>query len=298
MVCAKPQLGLMMIFPHVLNPLEGNSIINILLHVDDFLAATNNTALLYRIINSLDAKYGIKKLGPAAPYHIQRNRSARTITLHHHDYIANMLESARMTHCTPSPSKGPLFISGITSEDSRKTQEDIIAMKSFPYHQLTGCLQHIASHARPDISLEVSTLSKFNHNPGKKHWEALKQLLRYLKHTSQWGLILGGTDVLTLMGYSDSSFASDPTTSRTAGGFIFKLGQSKSKWFQAVFLSSTEAEFAAQYGTENYFPSLAIFAAQYGTENYFPSLAIFQMLQPLFSLTMKPQSNTLTQKTR
>lgn len=33
----------------------------------------------------------------------------------------------------------------------------------------------------PDISFAVNLVSRFNNNPGKPHWDAVKRILRYLK---------------------------------------------------------------------------------------------------------------------
>jgi hypothetical protein len=47
----------------------------------------------------------------------------------------------------------------------------------------------------------------------------MKQLLRYLKNTQSYALTLGGKNTLTLKGFCDSGFASDPDTSRSPGGY-------------------------------------------------------------------------------
>lgn len=50
---------------------------------------------------------------------------------------------------------------------------------STPYQQAIGTSLFAAQVSGPDISFAVNMLS--NHNPGKAHWEAVKQALRYLK---------------------------------------------------------------------------------------------------------------------
>ena len=50
------------------------------------------------------------------------------------------------------------------------------------YQQAVGCLIH-ACNTRPDIQYAVSQLSRFMHNPGTKHWQAVKRVFRYLKGT-------------------------------------------------------------------------------------------------------------------
>ncbi len=123
-------------------------------------------------------------------------------------------------------------------------------MKNVPYRQVTGSLNWLATSTRPDIALAVSTVSRFNNNPGKQHWAAVKQILRYLKGTSQHGITLGGKELkLTLTGYSDADWAGDLDTRNSTTGYVFMLGSHpitwKSKLQNTTALSSMEAEYMA-----------------------------------------------------
>lgn len=152
-----------------------------------------------------------------------------------------------MKDCSASKSKGSMFVAGLV-----KNEDEVIEkLDGVSYRTLTGALIHLACYSRGDISFETSTLCKYNANPGKLHWAALKQLLRYLKYTANDGLLLGGDHELILRGFADSGFASDKNDGKSPGGFIFFWGQSciafKSKWFTDIFPSSTETELHALY---------------------------------------------------
>lgn len=63
----------------------------------------------------------------------------------------------------------------------------------------------------PDIAYGVSLIRKFMSKPSKEHWNAVKGLLRYIKCSSDIGLVCryrkeGGAAV---MGYCDSDYAAD-----------------------------------------------------------------------------------------
>lgn len=60
-----------------------------------------------------------------------------------------------------------------------QNKEEQKVKESTPYQQAIGSSLFAAQVSGPDISFAVSMLS--NHNPGKAHWEAVKQALRYLK---------------------------------------------------------------------------------------------------------------------
>ena len=48
---------------------------------------------------------------------------------------------------------------------------------------------------RPDIAFAVGAVSRFMSNPGKKHWDAVKLILRYLSGTKDKCLCLGRGDL-------------------------------------------------------------------------------------------------------
>jgi hypothetical protein len=136
-------------------------------------------------------------------YGITRNRKLKQILLNQCDYIAECLEMAAMGTCAGSKTKGSMFVTGVTIG----TEEEFEDMNEIPYRNLTGALQYLACHARPDIAFEAATLGKYNTKPTMSHWNALKQLLRYLKYTVEDELVLGGGIPLVLCGFSDSGFA-------------------------------------------------------------------------------------------
>nr|KYP42880.1 Retrovirus-related Pol polyprotein from transposon TNT 1-94 [Cajanus cajan] len=56
-------------------------------------------------------------------------------------------------------------------------------------------------------------------NPGRKHWKAIKWLLRYLKGTSKIALCFSKNDVI-LEGYFDADFGGCLDTRKSTTGFI------------------------------------------------------------------------------
>ena len=56
-------------------------------------------------------------------------------------------------------------------------------MTTRPYRELVGALDWLTLGTRPDIAFAMSSLARFGHNPGRVHWEAAKNVLRYLKGT-------------------------------------------------------------------------------------------------------------------
>lgn len=71
------------------------------------------------------------------------------------------------------------------------------------YRSLIGKLNFL-TNTRPDLSYYVQVLSQFMHSPLTIHYDALLHTLSYVRQTAGQGILLRGTDHLTLQTYSDS----------------------------------------------------------------------------------------------
>ena len=77
------------------------------------------------------------------------------------------------------------------------------------YQSAVGSLMYFATGTRPDIIFAVYNVAKFCSDPTKRHWTAVKRILRYLKGTSDLGLLYVRGDSHDCFSYSDSDWASD-----------------------------------------------------------------------------------------
>lgn len=86
-------------------------------------------------------------------------------------------------------------------------------------------------------------------NPGKRHWEAARWILRYLSGTTDKGLLYARSkrqdDMVS--GYVDARYAGCYDTRKSLIGYMFKYLRNLVSWNlqHVVSLSSTEAEFIA-----------------------------------------------------
>jgi hypothetical protein len=86
--------------------------------------------------------------------------------------------------------------------------------------------------------------------PTMKHKAAIKQVLRYIAGTLNWGVHYsrGGNDV-PLIGYSDSDLGGDIDTHKSTTGVMFFLGNNLVSWQsqkqRVVALSSCESEYVS-----------------------------------------------------
>jgi hypothetical protein len=140
-----------------------------------------------------------------------------------------------------------ILLSIAAKEDLEIDQADVEKFM-VPYRQIVGALLYLVSGTRPNLSFSVSQVCRFMHNPGRRHWEAVQQIIRYLKGTQHLGLVLGGKSN-ELQGYVDSDHGGDKDTKRSTTGYIFYLFGGAISWNcktqPTVALSSTEAEYMA-----------------------------------------------------
>ena len=64
-------------------------------------------------------------------------------------------------------------------------------MTLVPYASVVGSLMYAMVCTRLDIAHAVGVVSRYMANTGKKHWKAVKWLLRYLRGTSSTSLCFG-----------------------------------------------------------------------------------------------------------
>ena len=78
-------------------------------------------------------------------------------------------------------------------------------MDKIPYASMIGSIMYAMLYMRPDVSYALSITSRYQANPGEKHWIAVKNILKYLRTTKDVFLIYGGPE-LVVQDYTDSSF--------------------------------------------------------------------------------------------
>ncbi|XP_057532925.1 secreted RxLR effector protein 161-like [Amaranthus tricolor] len=107
-------------------------------------------------------------------------------------------------------------------------EDELAYMSRVPYANAVSCLLYAMVFARPDIAHAI---------------------FRYLRGTTDIGLVCGSGKECLVTGYSDSNYVADVDTSTSMTGYVFTLGGSvvsfKSTLQSLVTLSTTEAEYMA-----------------------------------------------------
>ncbi|KAK7791617.1 hypothetical protein R5R35_014688 [Gryllus longicercus] len=109
--------------------------------------------------------------------------------------------------------------SGVKEEDQQ-----------LPYRELVGALTYLSTMTRPDIAFAVRNLSQFNNCYSTEHWKGAKRVLRYLKGTSNLGLVYKSKSG-NLEGFVDADWGNNIEDRKSYSGYLFSLGGSAISWY-------------------------------------------------------------------
>jgi hypothetical protein len=90
------------------------------------------------------------------------------------------------------------------------------------YRSTVGSLQYL-SLTRPDLAFAVNRVCQFMHRPTKLHWQAVKRILRYLKHSITHDLLLHKNSSTSIQAYSDVDWAGCPDGRRSTEAYYVFL---------------------------------------------------------------------------
>ena len=232
---------------------NGDNRIIVPVFIDDITLAGTSDEENGKMVAELQKHFKLRDLG-ATKYllgiAITRDWDKGTVSLSQRQYILNILERFGMSDCkpvgTPIDPGTPL-----TKDMSPKTEDEHAEMANVPYLQAVGSLMYLATTTRPDISYTVGVLSRFNSNPGPRHWLAVKHLMRYLKGTLEYKLVYSHdvNDKELFTTYTDADHGGNKDNGKSTGGYVTLVCGAAVGWrstLQAfVTLSTTESEFVA-----------------------------------------------------
>jgi len=228
---------------------KGKEVILLSLYVDDGACATNSEVFYKEFIAALQAKYQLSDQGKLE-WHLgmkfTQDLRTGTIKIDQKAYIDAVLKRFDMSDAnerdTPLEPKVRLSKADCPAVPDKKVVK--------AYQQLVGSLMYIACATRPDIAYAVNTCAQFMTNPGPRHIEAAKHVLRYLKGTKDVGITYSKQTnesmANKLFGYVDADHAADIDDRKSVGGYVLLLNGGAVSWssrkIKVVAISSFESE--------------------------------------------------------
>ncbi|KAA0061994.1 gag/pol protein [Cucumis melo var. makuwa] len=110
----------------------------------------------------------------------------------------------------------------LSKEQCPKTPQEVEDMSNIPYASAVRSLMYVMLCTRPHICYSVGMVSRYQSNPGRDHWTAVKNILKYLRRTKDYMLVYGSKDLI-LTGYTDSDFQFDKDARKSTSRSVFTL---------------------------------------------------------------------------
>ncbi|GJV37306.1 hypothetical protein Tco_1409783 [Tanacetum coccineum] len=112
------------------------------------------------------------------------------------------------------------------------------------YQSLIGCLRYLL-HTRPDLSYSVGLLSRFMQELREQHMKAIRQVLRYVKGTKDYGITYMYNEGNKIHGYSDSSYGVNTQEGKGTTDIIFNYATAaatQALWLKRLLSKLTHSQ--------------------------------------------------------
>ncbi|XP_044461807.1 uncharacterized mitochondrial protein AtMg00810-like [Mangifera indica] len=194
-----------------------DNVITISLYVDDLFVIGNNEELMQQFKAQMMKVFEMTDLGEM-PYFlgIEIQQSQQGIFISQQKSAKEVFMKFNMKNCRSIST--PLM----QNEKLRKDDKAEKVNESL-YRSLISCLMYLTV-TRPDIMFAVSLLSRFMYCATEVHFKAAKRVLRYVKGTTDFGIMFEKSEKLNFHGYADSDCAGSYDDMRSTSGYVFSFG--------------------------------------------------------------------------
>ncbi|KAJ9560132.1 hypothetical protein OSB04_005292 [Centaurea solstitialis] len=211
-------------------------------YVDDLIVTGSSEEGICAFKKQMREVFDMSDLGKLSYYlGLEVQQSKNQISIGQAGYAQKILQVAGMSECNSA--KIPME----PKLDLHKDDEGV-PVNATHYRCLIGSLRYLI-HTRPDIGYPVGVVSRYMESPRESHLKAVKQILRYIKGTINYGLVYQKGGDGKIIGYSDSNHNGDRDDGKSTSGMAFYFSDNLITWCsqkqQTVALSSCEAEFMA-----------------------------------------------------
>ena len=208
----------------------------VVLFVDDFIAATINHAAMKELIKKLSKNLTITRWGPlrealGMTFVIEYTPTLRSVFVSQESLAKIIVQRAGLQDANPAKmpgAPGMLF----SKRDGPANSEEMRELEAAGHYKknyvsLVAATNFITCCTRFDLKFHQGKLSTMMQNPGLKHFQALKNFLRFLKGTAHYGIQFTWrledpvqASKLVLTSFSDSSMNDCPDTHRSTICFV------------------------------------------------------------------------------
>lgn len=169
----------------------------VLLYVDDMIVTRSDEAEISCLRNDLSTIFEMKNLGKIGCFlSLEVKKADQGYFISQRRYAKNLLQRFGI---------GELKESGTPMElnHKMKNEEGSPLKDARSFRQLVGSLIYLTI-TRPKITCSVGFISQFMQNPRTPHLDAAKRILRYIKGSTNYGLLYKRESFFLLQGFTDA----------------------------------------------------------------------------------------------
>jgi hypothetical protein len=147
------------------------------------------------------------------------------ILIHQFSYVQKILENFNMDKTYPAIT--PMIVCALEKDkDPFKPKEECeeVLGQECSYLSVIGALMYLANNTRSDIAFAVNCLARHRAATTMRHWNGIKNILRYLVGTIDLRLYFQKNQDSKLIGYVDVGYLSDLHNARSQTGYVFLHG--------------------------------------------------------------------------
>eukprot|EP00253_Pinus_taeda_P031184 PITA_31184 len=200
---------------------KDGKILIVVLYVDDVIFTGNDDQLIKNFKSVMKEEFEMTDMGFLRYFlGIEVDQNEKGIFISQARYVNQVLSIFNMQECKAAITPTVMGLK-LSREDSSEDFDPSL------YKSILGSLMYLTA-TRPDIMYAVSLISRFMERPKEAHWQAAKQILRYVK---------------------DSDWAGSVDDQKSTSGYVFHMGSRAISWASKkqfiVALSTAEAEYVA-----------------------------------------------------
>jgi Reverse transcriptase (RNA-dependent DNA polymerase) len=209
--------------------------IYLLIYVDDILIAAPDFQQCQPFIDEFDSRFTIKvnDIDEFLGVKINHDTDSGITTLSQEGMI-NQIVLMYDKYIVGRRARQTPIDHGIklSKRQAPQDEQEKNIMQTLPYRNLTGALLYVANTTRPDIMFAVNKCAQFMSNPGTKHWEALLNILVYLKTNNKLMIKYSRhvRECNILSANVDADHGGDVDTMRSTTGYTVLMNDGLISW--------------------------------------------------------------------
>lgn len=232
---------------------RGNSLLTIVVWVDDCVIADNDASLRDEFVTWLGGRFPVEDKGELQwilHVKVERDRPNNVLSLSQELYIRDLLDRYSylldgLTRRFDSPYDATVNLCPEQCPEPDSTEQINMARHHQDYMSLVGAYLWLANVTRPELAFIAGQLARFVGNPGMVHHRAALRVLIYLRGSLNHAMVFKPTPEANLRAFVDSDWS---TRFSVSGGLVEFMGcpiHWLSRTQRSVSMSSTESEYFA-----------------------------------------------------